>query len=206
MIADSKNQIDFFRPDSKPFGFTYGQWTVKWWQWAHGSPNETNPVLDHTGRYADVNQDGPVWFLAGTFGEGYVAQRACEIPFGKAILFPVINYEMNGLENPDIRTGYDLIEHVSLDIDDIVVKMALVDGEQAPIYRVQSDPPLFELSISSDNCMGIPGGGSTVAAADGYWVFLKSLSVGKHQIFFHGSCAEGTRNTAAVYNLTVKSS
>lgn len=176
---------------------------MKWWQWAHGCAAGTNPVLDRTGRYADVNQNGPVWFLAGTFGEGYVPQRACRIPFGKAILFPVINYEMNELEDPSIRTGSDLIEHVSRDIDDIVVKTAFVDGKQTPIYRVRSDPPLFELNIPSDNCMGVSEG-LTTAAADGYWVFLKPLGIGKHHIYFHGSCANGARTAAAVYQLIVK--
>ena len=52
-----------------------------------------NPLLDDTGEHSFVNQNGPVWFLAGTFGEGKCPKRKCAIPAGKAILFPVINFK-----------------------------------------------------------------------------------------------------------------
>ena len=202
MNADSIAAIESFTPNSKPYGLTFGEWTVRWWQWAHGSPKALNPVLDQTGVNANINQSGPVWFLAGTFGENNIAKRSCTLPFGKAILFPVINYEMNELENPRIRTGRDLVKHVLQDIDDIVVKQAIVDGKEVPIYRIQSDPSIFELNIDSDNCMGIRGG-ITKAAADGYWVFLKPLDLGQHTIYFHGACSGGTRNAAAEYCIDV---
>ena len=104
------------------------------------------------------NQTGPVWFIAGTFGEKQTAKRSCSIPSGKAILFPVINYEMNELENLSIKAGPDLIKHVKEDIDDIVTKEAKVDNELIPIYWVQSDPEIFNLYINDNNSMGIVGG------------------------------------------------
>lgn len=194
--------LEYFMPYESPFGVSYGQWTVRWWQWAHSSPTNLNPVLDSTGANAAVNQTGPVWFIAGTFGEKQTAKRSCSIPSGKAILFPVINYEMNELENLSIKAGPDLIKHVKEDIDDIVTKEAKVDNELIPIYRVQSDPEIFNLYINDNNSMGIVGG-TTEAAADGYWVFLKPLALGHHRIFFRGSCAAGKRRTAAEYILTI---
>jgi hypothetical protein len=198
-----KSEIGYFTPDSKPFGLTYGQWTVKWWQWALSIPKAINPVLDDTGKNAGVNQNGPVWFLAGTFGENKVQRRVCTVPSGKSILLPVINYEMNPLESPQLKNEDELIRHVIEDIDDIVIKEALVDGNRTiPIYRVHSDPLIFPLIINDDNGIGISGG-TTQAAADGYWVFLKPLSSGNHNIYFHGACRGGIRNVAAEYNLTV---
>ncbi|MGC2308445.1 MAG: hypothetical protein WA461_08580, partial [Nitrososphaeraceae archaeon] len=106
------------------------------------------------------------------------------------------------LENLSIKAGPDLIKHVKEDIDDIVTKEAKVDNELIPIYRVQSDPEIFNLYINDNNSMGIVGG-TTEAAADGYWVFLKPLALGHHRIFFRGSCAAGKRRTAAEYILTI---
>jgi hypothetical protein len=196
-------KINYFRPEDKPYGLSYGQWTVKWWQWAKLAPMRINPVIDKTGRYAHVNQQGPVWFLAGTFGENNLPHRSCTLPHGKAILFPVINYEMNPLEKPELANGPDLIHHVINDIDDIVVRYAIVDGTTVPVYRIRSDPLIFSLKISDENNNGIPGG-TTYAVADGYWVFLKPLFEGNHHIYFHGSCSGGQRSAAADYAISIK--
>lgn len=205
-LSKVENQgVEYYSPSENPHGLTYGQWTVKWWQWAFSAPTSTNPLVDGSGANASVHQSGPVWFLAGTFVENFdprdVPNRKCEIPYGKSILFPVINYEMSPLENPSLH-GQDLIKHVKDDIDDIITKDAIVDGQAIPVFRVQSDPPTFALEINADNSVGIPGG-NTVSSADGYWVFLKSLSQGKHKIYFHGSCAAGTRCTTANYDINI---
>ena len=42
---------------------------VKWWRWAVSSPINENPIVDNSGKYAGINQAGPVWYLAGTPGE-----------------------------------------------------------------------------------------------------------------------------------------
>jgi hypothetical protein len=198
--------VQFFTPLEKPYGLSYGKWTVKWWEWAFSAPTSISPLLDDDGTNAAVNQSGPVWFLAGTIAENFdprkVVNRKCTLPDDKSIIFPVINYEMNPLENPEFGIQSDLIEHVRTDIDDIVTKDAVVDMETIPTFRIQSDPASFTLSIESDNGLGVPAGVTNIAA-DGYWVFLKPLSVGKHEIYFHGSCAAGTRCTAVNYHIEV---
>ena len=102
---------------------------------------------------------------------------------------------MNELENPRIRTGRDLVKHVLQDIDDIVVKQATVDGKEVPIYRIQSDPSIFECNIDSDNCMGIRGG---ITKSVCRWIlgFSKASTLGQHTIYFHSACSGGTRNAA----------
>jgi hypothetical protein len=192
----------YFSPKDKPYGFSFGEWTVRWWQWAVSSPFDVNPIIDNTGKYAGINQTGPVWFLAGTNGENQVPVRKCVVQFGKALLFPVINYEINQLEDPKLRTQHAMVKHVVDDINDIVKKEALVDGQSIPTYRVQSSPKVFYLDACKDNWLGITPG-LIKAAADGYWVFLKPLDIGEHDIYFHGSCSGGLRNSTARYILTV---
>jgi hypothetical protein len=125
------------------------------------------------GNYVNQPVDD-VWFLAGKFGTENkdIPQRQCTIPVGRSILFPIINCEANQLEYPELKTELDIIDHVSRDEDNIVKKGCFVNGERIAIERVQSDPPKFPVTINEDNALGIKGGGSTIAAADGYWVFL----------------------------------
>ena len=207
-------KIKLFSPESKPYDLTYGQWTVKWWQWLLSKPKHTNPAIDDTGKNAAIDQnDQNVWFLAGTFVNMPIPHRRCTIPAGKAILFPVINYQANFLEDPNFTDGSELKKHVNLDIDDIVEKEAFVDGIKVPVYRVGSEPSLFPVDIAQDIPHGVNGaddgstisiGGITEAVSDGYWVFLKPLPSGKHDLHFMGSCGGGIRRTVAYYHLTVE--
>ena len=64
----SSNNAGIFPVDSKPYGISYPDWTVKWWQWADSIPTPLNPASDKTGQNCAQSQSGPVWFLAGTFG------------------------------------------------------------------------------------------------------------------------------------------
>ena len=40
----------------------------QWWQWALGIPISSNPISDPDGSFAQVNNNGPVFFVAGNFG------------------------------------------------------------------------------------------------------------------------------------------
>lgn len=144
-------KVCYFIPCNKPYGISYGHWTVKWWRWAKSVPKQINPVIDETGKYAHMQQGGPVWYLAGTFGKDTIPHRTCEIPAEKAILFPVINYEMNPLERPELASRDDLIAHVIQDIDDIVTRDAIVDETRIPAYRVRSEPLIFSITFNSES-------------------------------------------------------
>jgi hypothetical protein len=202
IILEKGQFIQSYIPQEKPYGISFGQWTVRWWQWAYSSPTYINPVADKSGINANINQNGPVWFLAGTFGEGKLVERYCSIPFNKAILFPVINYEINRIERPDLDSDYEMVKHVKDDQDDIINKEIKINDQNVPIFRVKSDPTIFSLYINPDNYFKLKGG-NTLATADGYWVFLKSLPKGNHQIYFHGSCSLGTRQITAQYHIEI---
>jgi hypothetical protein len=210
----STEEILFYTADSTPYDKTYGNWTVEWWRWALSIPKSINPVLDTTGEYAGINQkNGDIFFLAGAlavnadqrgnFPPNFPPKRFCTISAKKSILFPVINCESNQLENPDLKTHGDIIERVRRDEDTIIKKDCFVDGKRIPVQRVKSDPTIFELSMVNDNLFGVSGGGNTYASSDGYWVFLKPFTKGRHVISFQGSCEYGRLNSGAVYHLQV---
>jgi hypothetical protein len=201
------DEIQFYTAESCPYGLTYGQWTVKWWRWFLSTPKSMNPVIDESGKFAFVNQPPEhVWFLAGKVGDEHksIPKRFCKIPASRSILLPVINCEVNPLEHPELSTDHDLIERVNADENTIILKECVVDGKLVPVQRVKSDPEIFEVEISEDNAYSIEGGGITSSAADGYWVFLRPLPVGKHNISFRGSCEKGKLNSGANYDLKIE--
>jgi hypothetical protein len=205
--------LPFFTPEDRPYGLTYGHWTVKWWQWFLSIPRENNPAFDDIGKNAGIAQnDYPVWFLAGTFVGAEIPHRVCSLPENKAILFPTINYEANFMQDPMFNSEEKLKKHVKGDVDDIVHNLCVVDGMEFPVYRLMSDPALFAVNIAegipytvggADNLATNEKPASTLAVSDGYWVFLKPLGLGKHELYFRGSCAGGRRKTEAFYDITV---
>ena len=74
----------------------------------------TNPLLDTTGAYAAAGQEngiGPAnkyFFLTGTFGNAYThgpVTRTATVPKGKALFFPIINYEADNAVAPPRTSG-----------------------------------------------------------------------------------------------------
>jgi hypothetical protein len=201
----NENKIAFYKLNSKPYGLTYGQWTVKWWQWALSFPKSLNPVIDPVGKFANMKQPNQVFFLAGKFGslENVFPNRKCTVPLGKSILLPVINYEANSIEYPELRTRQDILDNVSRHMDGIVLKDCLVNGQKIIPQRIPSDPKLFPLNVNED-LDGLDKGRDSMASADGYWVFLKPLPRGEYEITFKGSCESGRLNSGAKYTITIE--
>jgi hypothetical protein len=199
------------QPTEKYAGKTYGQWSVAWWKWAPAISEPRSPVTDATGEDCAVGQRGPVWFLAGTTGG--TATRSCTIPSGKAILFPVINGECSTVEDPTAdeaalaacATGQmDFVTETSASVDGTAIDL----GRPRPNarFRFTSDPLVFTITFAPNNGFGIEAG-TGKAVADGYWVLVKPLAVGRHTIDFHGKAVfpDGFVFEVSVhYDLTVR--
>jgi hypothetical protein len=195
-----------YSPMSSPYGHTFGEWTVKWWEWFFSVPKQINPAFDESGKYASVNQPASyVWFPAGKVGEENKTfpKRYCKIPSSRSILFPVINCEVNKAEHPELGSENDLLERVDADENTITHKVCLLDSKVVPVVRIKSDPAIFQVRINSENAFDIKSS-EVDCAADGYWVFLKPLSIGEHTISFRGSCEYGKLNSGADYYLQIE--
>jgi hypothetical protein len=172
-------------PTEKYFGKTYGQWSARWWQWAANISKPNSPVDDPTGKNCAVNQKGPVWFLAGTPG---TSSPHCTVPADKGILVPVINGECstvegNGTTEQVLRAcAVDQMNHVTelgVSLDGTPIDL----GPGGSRFRFQS--PLFRITFAPHNGFGAPAG-TGKSVADGFWVLLKPLDEGQHEIDFHG--------------------
>jgi hypothetical protein len=201
------------QPTETYAGKTYGQWSAAWWQWAANISEPRSPVTDDTGADCAVGQEGPVWFLAGTTG-GPTVTRSCTIPSGKGILFPIINAECDTLTPPTIggteaelrACAKDLMDHVT-ETSASVDGTAIALGPPGPNARFRFDSPLFTITFAPNNGFYPDGSvaGTGSAVADGYWVLVKPLAVGKHTIDFHGKAVfPGFKFKVGVhYNLKV---
>jgi hypothetical protein len=194
--ADSINP-SVYSIDDKP----YGQWTANFWKWVISIPQQNNPNNDATGGKCAINQNDPdVWYLTPTFGGA--AERTCTIPKGKAILFPLLAGECSYAENPNLKTESQLRACASQGQNVSRSMEVTIDGtklKNLENYRVQS--PLFDLTYPDNNVFSVKPGNSK-AVSDGFWVFLKALSPGKHELEFSASTIDpsGVNN----YNTHVK--
>jgi hypothetical protein len=202
-------EFKIFPPSSKPFGLSYGEWSAEWWKWLSSIPGETNPSNDPVGKYCKTNQNGPVWFLAGSAGE--TQNRRCDVPAGKAILFPALTTECSYAETLNAEDLEDLEscainEHEVQIVGDEVSKEVTIDGEEIKNlddFRVQSPP--FNFTFPAKNLFGAQPG-PTTGVSDGWFIMLEPLSPGNHTVSFSGKVYRplgGGFSTSATYLLNV---
>jgi hypothetical protein len=211
--------------------------TAEWWQWvfsipqpfdAGGNPQPPfNPILDPSGTYCAVGQRGSVWLLAGdALAQGQPpVQRSCVIPEGVSILFPVINFF--NFNSPGCPTGFLPMNAQALLVS---VKQAIeavnstnsisatVDGVNVTktlVKFVESQP--FTFAFPAQNFFGpapcapgVPLAPKTYSpsVAEGYYVWLPPLTVGKHRISFFAYETTAPSNIGSsyqnvIYNITV---
>jgi hypothetical protein len=182
---------------------SYAQWSVQWWQWVFSLPADNSPILD-TGD-CSAGQSGHVWFLAGAFVSTTVT-RACTIPPGTALFFPLINGWADNTGCPyttftveelkSSAAGFvDAAGQITCTIDGVPVQ-SVSNAAESP-YRV--GPQVFSYTLApTDNILtnyfgplfGVDlsciADGTTVspAAEDGVYLMLAPLSAGQHTIHF----------------------
>jgi hypothetical protein len=178
-----------YDPTCEPFGHSWKRWAANWCTWMLSIPKDRNPSIDSTGENCSSRQeDANVWFLTGSFGNTGPIRRSCIIPFGKSILFPVLEKEDSFAEDIDLVNEAQLIQRCVDAMDRVLSLEASIDGDKVSnltCYRVRSD--VFELTFPKDNVYGVKPG-PTKSVCDGYWLFIKPLPLGVHSIQFAGEC------------------
>ncbi|UNK49523.1 hypothetical protein MNR01_00290 [Lysobacter sp. S4-A87] len=160
-------------PDGKVGDETFGQLTARWWQWAEYVP--VAPFLDPDGRYCEIGQEGPVWFLAGTNGK-FNAHRECVVPAGRYLLVPIINMRHSSFDEDLPLPCVVLQGAAAVNNERLGSAVALIDG-----VRVTD---VTHYRVRSDGCFPLqPGNDKTgLTAADGYWLLIKPLPTGRHTL------------------------
>src|SRR5262245_56271750 len=195
-----------------PEGQTYGRWAAEWWQWALGVPAAVNPLTDTTGEHCAQRQVDKVWFLAGSATTDPVV-RACEVPAGRSLFFPLINLRYGSCLNdpPETRTE-EFVRAAGSCTEPAEIAVA-IDGFQVP-HPTQfftgasgSQSPFFNVQLPPGNLVGdettIPELVLSPSAEQGYYLFVQPLRPGIHTIRWTASGCTPNFSQDITYNLTV---
>jgi len=182
-------------PQAHPAGQSYGEWAAAWWQWIFSIPDDINPNHDGNDEFCGEGQDGPVWFLPGSFGGD--VERSCTIPQDKLIFVPVYNWIFGAsvfdceptapgeCDVPTLRLSAAFnTERAEAEGGLLEVTIDGVPVQNVPHYRASSPDP-FPITFPENNVVGVPAGTYFPNVADGYWLMLSPLSLGEHTISLH---------------------
>jgi len=193
LVQSSLTNPGILPPHSKPFGKPYGEWSAAFWKWLYSMPVDAHPLFDTA--ECSEGQSGKVWFLGGTYtlvqagpsvviGEAY---RTCYVPYGKALFFPIVNAECNTSESPE-ATEEELRACANYLADHIQNLAVTIDGETIQMldpYRVES--PFFTFGpLPENNILEVESGNEYDSVGDGFYIMLRPLSSGEHNIHFTG--------------------
>jgi hypothetical protein len=174
-------KADLLPPDARVAGKTQEEWSREWWQWAGSFKWNASPVADLDGARCQNGQRGDVWFLAGTYDTGRTI-RTCHVPRGKYLFFPLVNYMVAPRES-EVGTCEGMASKAA----------RLTDGAQRLVLEVDGHlyEDLLQHRLPTQECFDL-GARATPpvrvypTAGNGYYVMLKPLSPGKHEINFGG--------------------
>jgi hypothetical protein len=181
------------------------QWTADWWPWTWNSPAAANPLSDASGALASSNNDGPVFFVAGSNFNAAI-ERTFSVPQDKAMLVPMINDWENCVGNIAIscRTNYvsdpqttlrtnaenfrNATTSLFVSIDGAPVPSPASHWEVSDVFSggiAQAGTALTSLHAGAG--IDIVGDDISPSLVSGYYVLVTGLSAGTHTIVYGGS-------------------
>jgi hypothetical protein len=172
-------------------GESLAQWTEKWFTWAWQAPANENPMLDTTGAYASVDNNGPVFFIAGTTSPLTSADRTFDVPAGKPLLIPMLN-QFDTLDPPATEEGIienfrDSVTSLFATIDGVSITNPESDVVNTGFFSMGKTRPGSEIAA-----IGAPVGSELYPTlGSGYWLMVSGLSPGEHTLTFGGAQSDG---------------
>lgn len=183
LVASGASGDGLFTPSESPFGISFVDWAKEWWKWNFSLDKSGHPILDSAPeKCISQNQTSEVWFLP--VPDATVKQFAftCKVPQGKAIMIaPLVTGESDSGEGggeEEIRqraTAGQVGASLNVWIDGVNQNYSLEN------MRITSN--FFDLTFGKNNIVDAPEG-TYKAMVDGYYIFLKPLSQGNHEVKF----------------------
>jgi len=184
-----------YQPHETISGLSYGDWTAAWWQYLMQYTNNINPYFDTTGSLCTEGQGGPVFYLVGSPTGATLTTRYCTVPFGKALLIPLISAECSTIEAGAFHIDNASQGHACAEswVDGLGAIKMTIDGyfaKDLTSYRFQS--PFYYFNVPPDNNFtGTTGPTEGWSVSDGYWVMVRPLRPGVHVIHVYAKIVEG---------------
>lgn len=198
MLGVPAHAYTILAPNAVVAGQPIVDWTASWWTWALQAPLSANPLLDTTGAFANVNNNGAVHFIAGA---GDTEVRSFNVPAGKPVLFPIVNTvtidsippDPPGTPLADRKAANDAYISAFLGAINTGSMFTMIDGtpiHNLTAYLQQTD--YFTTGPSQPDSLldaiGVPAGTEGFPAkSTGYWLMVDGLTPGAHTIHFGGS-------------------
>ena len=184
-------------PNAIVAGQPIADWTAGWWGRIMPFPVGATPLDDTTGALANVNNDGPVFYVAGT--SGGTATRQFTVGAGTRLLIPMLNqvfiqYPV-AIENQLVSDFYGGTLSLTATIDGVPVSNLTSYQETSPVVSFGSTGAgsfgeVFgpTAGFTGDPaCPGFTPDELCPAISAGYWLMVKNLPPGEHVITVGGS-------------------
>jgi len=203
-VLNAISPVEFFPPDSKPYGIPYNQLGKVWMEWAIKLPYAEGPNGDGPRQDCIMGETDSIIFLINNKGSG-VRESDCTIPTNKSILFPVLFEECDYGSVPS-PTDAQLIECADFRNPNANI-IFTVDGNLIyqgvhKNYENYARSDFFNLNIPEDNLFGASGSqlGSHRALIDGTFMITHPLAAGSHEIIIKWTqLADSAQATGQVY-------
>ena len=114
----SLSNVEIYSQNSRPFGFTFSEWSTRWWRWLLTIPKSHNPAMDLSGENAANGQsESNVFFLCQTIENiDKIPTRKISIRKGTSIFVPVINWVSNFYEHGESEKDLIKIARQKMDV------------------------------------------------------------------------------------------
>jgi hypothetical protein len=186
-VMAAENSQKLFVPSDSPYGKRFVDWAIEWWKWNSSMNSTIHPKTDHPQtdpeKCANQNQSANVWFLPNFDKDKTDYTFTCTVPQGKAIIVGNLN---QGESDENVTRGDEAIRNAAMEGQigaDLKVSLDGVDQNYSmKDMRVTSD--FFNLTIVKNNIYENTTAGTFKAMIDGYYIFLKPLSQGTHNLHF----------------------
>jgi hypothetical protein len=146
---------------------------------------DVNPITDSSGVHCGSGQPKDVWFVAGSFGNevGDVTKRSCNIPAGKILVGPVLNF----MYDPNSPITAILTAESKVELDGVMV----------PFRQETADAFQVDFAVGNPVSSGFSG----KVGGHGYWFETPPLKPGRHTLSILGVDQSGFR-VHVVYDIT----
>ena len=191
--AASKNSVDIFTPDSKPYGLTFQEHVKNFWKWAISLPKDKSPWNDPTGANCAIGQlaNSSVFYL-GSNGGG-TSYRTCKVPAGKGLFMPVSPMEVSDKESPN--SSIDQLTQIAKQDQDNINSLNLKIGDKVYNYqdllKYRTHTERIDVVFPDNGIFGVIHGGPSKAVADGFYVITKPLPKGTYTIQYESAICKG---------------
>ncbi len=220
--VQSSHAVELYSANDKPFGITLGDWIGKWWNWWISLTTEQVPKTDG----CLMNEWGPMIMLMNPTETSPPLQK-CNISSKQGIMIALwsgfceasnpslaeYHYSYKDLSlkcvREDVNSGAIV---ASLKVDGIVISKVDVDSSRKggsyvrlrdyKTNALELYSPGFNISIPNADTAKMSGqvedGGTFRSGAGGWYVFLKPLSPGQHEIEYSNAVRDPNYHSTTI--------